>query len=244
MMAISKVFGLGAVSTILLACAVSAAENEVPFPNCIVQPSGPSSLSRIPAVIPNLDPQVSIPLEGYVKLHFESSDTDSMWPSPTGDFTFTAGPYDPASQRLYLWGYFSNGWIEVRQAAGGLWLFDQSDTIEPLLYYPAHDIEDVSLIERSETLGLQFYSGFTSPHWLTGSQSYRFYQIAGTKMSRVAALESRNLIYLGDDPSSGLAALAPFGSRWSQNTELLVWYDGVRIVERAPRKEIPHSWCP
>ncbi|MGR3660932.1 MAG: hypothetical protein ACU0CA_07040 [Paracoccaceae bacterium] len=76
--------------------------------SCIERPNPPTSLGRTPAKIIGLGPEISIPVEGFLKLHIDNSD-DSKWLSPTGDFTFTAGPYDPNSKRLYLWGYFANG---------------------------------------------------------------------------------------------------------------------------------------
>ncbi|MGR3660931.1 MAG: hypothetical protein ACU0CA_07035 [Paracoccaceae bacterium] len=83
----------------------------------------------------------------------------------------------------------------------GTWLFGESGMIQPALYDPADDIADVEVIERSEVLGIQFYSGFTSPHWLTGSQTYRVYQISEAGMSRVKELEGQKFRYLGDDTS-------------------------------------------
>ena len=210
--------------------------------SCIKRSVAYFSLSRTPTNVFGLEPQVSIPVEGYIKLHINNSDSNSMEWSPTGDFTFVAGPYDPSSKRLYIWGYFRNGWIEVRYEAG-TWVFGQSGTIRPALYHPADDIEDVEIVERSEVLSIQFYSGFTAPHWLTGSQSYRVYQISGTDMLRINDLEDRNLHYIGDDLIKGMAVFAPNGSRWGKNPEVLVWYDGVQIIEPASSTAIPNRWC-
>lgn len=242
MIVTGRLYSLGTVLLILLATMVDRAYAEEPDLNCIKRPSQNVRLSRVPAKITDLKPQVSIPVEGYIKLHFNNSDTSSMWLSPTGDFTFAAGPYDPNTKRLYIWGYFNSGWIEVQHEAG-TWLFGQSGTIRPKLYYPADDIEDVEIIERSEVLGVQFYSGFTAPHWLTGSQTYRVYQMSGADMSRVGELDIRNLRYLGDDQVKRFAVFAPNGSHWTQDPAVLVWYDGVRIIEPAPGAAIPNRWC-
>jgi len=242
-MAISKIFYSVAFSTILIVCAVGAAENDEPSHSCIIQPNEQVRLSRVPAMIAGLDPQVSIPVEGHLKLHFVSSDSSSMRLSPTGDFTHVAGPYDPVSRRLYIWGYFLNGWVEIQKDAN-TWRFGESGKVEPLLYHPADDIEDVTLVERSEALGVQFYIGFTAPNWLTGRQSYRVYQITGTEMSRVPILEDHKLWYVGDDPASGLAVFAPNGSRWASQPDLLVWYDGTQIVEQVPENSTHYRWCP
>lgn len=154
-----------------------------------------------------------------------------------GDLTADAGPYDPASQRLYVWGFFQNGWIEVIEA-GGTWYFGESGTIGPRLYEPADDIEDVTPIERSAVLGIQFYIGYTAPHWLTGSQSYRVYQISGSEMLRVAELEAGRYRYVGDDLAAGLAVFVPDGVAWDRNNlEALVWYDGTEIV--SPPAHLP-----
>lgn len=119
------------------------------------QPTG-VGLSPQPVAVHGLEPLVSLHREGHLRLH----GTD--WPSPVGDLTHVAGPYDPASRRLYLWGFDRNGWIEVVEVAGA-WIFGESGTIEPRLYESADDIEDVTAIERSEILGVQFYIGYTRP---------------------------------------------------------------------------------
>lgn len=192
------------------------------------QPSG-ASLSREPTAVHGLGPLVSLPSEGQLKLHTMAADCCSSWHSPTGDWTFSAGPYDPLSQRLYVWGFDRNGWIEAVQTAD-TWVFGESGLIEPRLFHPADDIEDVTEIERSEILGVQFYSGYTAHHWLTGNQSYRVYQIRGLEMSRVPELEAGMLEYMGDDLAAGLAVFAPAGASWVSNPEMLIWYDGVGIV--------------
>lgn len=199
------------------------------------QPTG-VGLGRTPAAIRELAPLVSLPAEGRLKLGFPSSDCCSDWVSPTGDLTAVAGPYDPERRRLYLWGFDTNGWIEVDEVAG-TWMFGAGGTIEPRLYEPADDIEDVTAIARSEVLGLQFYSGFTAPHWLTGRQSYRVYRISGPEMTRVPELEAGNLHYVGDDPAAGLAVFAPVGASWANSPDVLPWYDGSAIV--APPAGLP-----
>lgn len=205
------------------------------------QPTG-VGLGRTPAAIRGLEPMVSIPTEGHLKLNFVSSDCCSEWLSPTGDLTVVAGPYDPVNQRLYLWGFFKNGWIEVDEVAD-TWVFGVSGTIEPRLYEPADDIEDVTVIERSEVLGIQFYSGYTAPHWLTGRQSYRVYQIRGLEQTRVPELEAGNLGYVGDDLAAGLAVFAPAGVSWGSSPEVLVWYDGYGIVARPAGLPQPEGLC-
>lgn len=205
------------------------------------QPDG-VGLSRTPAAIRGLEPLVSIPTEGHLKLNAVSSDCCSKWLSPTGDWTFFAGPYDPVSQRLYLWGFDKNGWIEVDEVADS-WVLVESGTIEPRLYQPADDIEDVTPIQRSEVLGLQFYSGYTAPHWLTGSQSYRVYQIKGLEQTRVPELEAGNLGYVGDDLAAGLAVFAPVGASWGNSPEVLAWYDGSEIVAPSGGLPPPEGFC-
>lgn len=198
-------------------------------------------LSSEPASVHGLEPRISLPSEGHLKLHSASSDCCSEWRSPTGDLTFSAGPYDPATGHLYIWGYDRNGWIKVIPT-GETWYFGERGTIEPRLYHPADDIEDVTSIERSEVLGIQFYSGYTAPHWLTGSQFYRVYQISGPEMTRVPELEAGMLNYLGDDLASGFAVFAPAGASWGRNLEMLVWYDGTRIV--TPPANLPQLTGP
>lgn len=233
---------LGALALILTTLIVEKATADVHNFDCIERPSPSVSIGRVPVKVVGLDPQVSSPIGGFLKLHFTNSDSDSKWRSPTGGFSFSAGPYDPKSKRLYIWGYFANGWIEVRYMAG-TWLFGQSGPIQPNLYYPADDIEDVEVIERSEVLDMLFYSGFTSPHWLTGSQTYNVYQIFGEDMSRIKELEPQKLHYLGDDLANRMAVFAPVGSRWTQNPDVLVWYDGKRIIQPTSGAVIPNHWC-
>lgn len=214
---------------------------------CITRQHNPTgvSLSRTPAVINGLTPQVILSAEGYLKLIFDSSDCCSAWYSPIGDLTFAAGPYDPASRRLYLWGPARNGWIEV-EAVAGTWVFGESGTIEPKLHEVADNInygDYATMIERSEVLGLQFYSGYRSPHWLTGSQSYRVYQFSATEETRVPELEAGNLDYLGDDLVAGLAVFAPAGLPWVERPDLLVWYDGAGIVAYPAGFPPPTGFC-
>lgn len=196
------------------------------------QPTG-VSLSREPTAIHGFDPLVSMSSLGRLKLHSSSTDCCSEWPSPVGDLTVLAGPYDPASERLYLWSFYRNGWIEPVEAAG-TWYFGEGGVIEPELYFPADDIEDVTVVERSEVLGVQFYSGYTAPHWLTGGQSYRVYQITGSEMRRVPELEAGRLHYVGDDPDAGFAVFAPAGGSGADDPQLLIWYDGAEIARPSP----------
>ncbi len=192
------------------------------------QPTG-VGLSPQPVAVHGLEPLVSLHREGHLRLH----GTD--WPSPVGGLTYVAGPYDPASRRLYLWGFDKNGWIAMN--------LSESGTIEPRLYYPADDIEDVAPIARSEVLGVQFYSGYTAPHWLTGSQSYRVYQISGPEMSRVPELEAGTLDYVGDDLATGFAVFAPVGASWVGSPEMLIWYDGAEIVRPPADLPPPKGFC-
>lgn len=205
------------------------------------QPTG-VGLSRTPAAIRGLKPRVSIPNEGYLKLNFVSSDCCSERFSPIGDWTFVAGPYDPVSQRLYLWGFDKNGWIEVNEVAD-TWVFGESGTIEQTLYAPADDIEDVTRIARSEILNMQFYGGYTAPHWLTGRQSYQVYQIRGLEETRVPELEAGKLYYVGDDLTAGFAVFAPVGASWRSGPEVLTWYDGSEIVAPPPGLPHPKGFC-
>lgn len=204
-------------------------------------PSG-FRLGETPATVRGLEPQVSRPTEGHLKLNFISSDCCSNRLSPVGDLTIVAGPYDPVSRRLYLWGFDKNGWIKIDKVAD-TWMFGESGTIEPRLYEPANDVEDVTEIERSDVLGIQFYSGFTAPHWLTGRQSYRVYQIRGEEETRVPELEAGNLRYVGDDPAAGLAVFAPVGASWVNNPEVLAWYDGYEIVKPPAGLSHPTDFC-
>lgn len=173
------------------------------------QPEG-TGLDRggIPSRVHGLAPMVSLRGEGQIELFDPVSDCCDSRMSPAGDWTSLAGPYDPKSRRLYLWGYDSNGWIEVLES-GATWSFGESGYVAPTLYFPANDIEDATPIRRSAILGVQFYSGFTAPFWLMGTQSYRVYQIDGVEMERVAELEAMKLEYLGDDVASGLAVFHP-----------------------------------
>jgi hypothetical protein len=156
--------------------------------------------------------------------------------------TLVAGPYDPVSQRLYLWGFDKNGWIEVDEVADS-WVFGEGGIIEPRLYEPADDIEDVTLIARSEILNVQFYSGYTAPHWLTGRQSYQVYQIRGLEKTRVPELEAGKLGYVGDDLTAGLAVFAPVGAPWGNSPEVLTWYDGSEIVAPPAGLPQPKGFC-
>lgn len=214
---------------------------------CISRQHNPTgvSLSRTPAAIHGLTPQVILSAEGHLKLVSDSSDCCSATYSPIGDLTTAAGPYDPASRRLYLWGPAGNGWIEV-EAVADTWILGESGTIEPKLHEVADNInygDYATMIERSEILGLQFYSGYTAPHWLTGGQSYRVYQFNGAEETRVTELEAGNLDYLGDDLVAGLAVFAPAGVPWGINPERLVWYDGTGIVAAPHGLPPPTGFC-
>lgn len=189
-----------------------------------------------------LTPLISIPVEGHLQLSVDGVvQGDPVW-SPTGDFTFSVGPYDAASKRLYSWGYFDSGWIEVfYNDTFGYWQFGESDTLRPKLYEPADDIEDVQLVHISSALGVLFYSGFTAPHWLTGSQSYRVYRIDGQEMARLQELEDRKMWYVGDDLINGLAIFAPLGARWSDKPNALMAYDGNQIFDN--ETNFGAGWC-
>jgi len=158
----------------------------------------------MPVSIPNLEPMMSIPYEGQLRIHNpETGQTTDAW-SPTGDLTSSFSAYDPESHRLYVWGFSENGWIEVLHA-GESWLFGERSKITPRLYNPKHDIEDVVPVRMNEALGSLFYHGYTAPHWLTGTQSYRFFQINGTDMRRIKIAEDKILTYFRDDPTTGMA---------------------------------------
>lgn len=231
------------VMIVVLSLLGNVAVAQTTFENCIMQPVQAERLSSVPVAIAGLDPLVSRPVESNLKLHTATSDCCSMWQSPTGDFTVSAGPYDPISQRLYLWGYYQNGWIEVDNTTSGTWVIGEGSTIEPKLYSLPDDIEDVTEIKRSAVLGSLFYSGFTAPHWLTGNQSYRVYELRGTEMLRIYELENSAVRYIGDDPNTGLAAFGPLQESWMSSPELLVWYDGVEIVIPNADFSPPREWC-
>lgn len=207
------------ISTAMLMLAIGSADADETN-HCISTRAASFRLEREPVAIAGLDLPVSLPREGFVQVG------EMIRPSPVGDFTNSAGPFDPASQRLYLWAYSQNGWINVRTGESGV--------IRPPLYFPANDVEDSTFIERSEVLGVQFYSGYTAPHWLTGAQFYRVYQIDGAEMTRVAALEARMLRYVGDDPEAGLAVFARADVLWPRDLSSLAWYDGERITSTFP----------
>jgi len=185
-------------------------------------PSGP------PYSVAGLPLEIDIPLEGKIRLR----DPETGWEieawSPTGDFTFSFGPYDPASQRLYIWGYWENGWVEVRsqvlETQEVIWRFGASGLLEPRLYEPIDDIEDVVPLQPSPATGVIFYQGYTAPHWLTGGQSYRVYKIDGAEMTLLRKEEARRLAYVGDDPITGMAVF------WSAH-EGWIWYDGDNFIE-------------
>lgn len=199
-----------------------------------------SGLSRggEPVRVSGLVPLVSSPIEGSLKLHFDAADCCSSWTSPTGDLSILAGPFDPTNGHLYIWGFFANGWIEVEQV-GDVWLFGEQGRIRPLLYGGQTSQDNVSHIKRSAALGMQFYSGYTRPHWLTGTQSYRVYSVAGPDVLRIRALEIEGYSYVGDLLASGLAVFAaqrrqPEG--WPLET--LIFFDGSQRVE-APKSFPP-----
>ncbi len=188
-----------------------------------------------------LEPQISIPSEGMLKLHFGTVEGEAVW-SPTGDFIFGVGPYDPDSGRVYVYGWFMNGWINVSNDAG-VWSFGESGEIRPNLYDPPYDIDDVQDIRRSAELGRQFYSGYTKPHWLTGYQSYRVYEIIGTEMLRVPILERDMLRYYKDDVNNGLAAFVPVSANFRDPAEILVLYDGAEVTQVNLHDAIANQDC-
>ena len=218
--------------------AISQTEND---DRCLVAPKPDVALSKTPSSVWGLVPKISRPAEGRIALHPDSS-VGHVILSPVGDFTSSAGPFDPVNQRLYLWAFFSSGWVEVTEVAG-VWLFSDAGIIEPKLYHPAHDTEDVTLVRRSEALEAQFYSGFTEPHWLSGGQSYQVHMIKGETISRISELEARGLRYVGDDPIARLAVFIPQDVTWKKNANELVWFNGETIVDPPEGLETPKVWC-
>ncbi|KRS16450.1 hypothetical protein [Roseovarius indicus] len=215
--------------------------------DCFERPSALAWLHNHgdPVAVPGLLPRVRIPVEGFLELVPAPGREDGERAlSPTGDFTFAVGPYDPVSRRLYLWAYFKVGWIEVYQSSG-TWVFGEGGTLRPRLYDSSQDGKGDSVrhVRRSEALGLQFYGGWTAEHWLTGWRSYRFYQIRGAGMTRVPEIEARGLRYLGDDPVAGMAVLVPTEGAWADRVGNLVWYDGSRVIEPGAEDSIPGRHC-
>jgi hypothetical protein len=195
---------------------------------CIVPDSPSVNLERDPNDFLNIGIDVGIAYEGFLTIG------GSIVGSPTGDFTITAGPYDPSNGRLYIWGYFRNGWVNVHNLERGV--------IRPSLHQPISDIEDVTFVRRSEALGVQFYSGWTAPHWFTRRQSFRVFMISGNDMTRVPELEELQLHYVGDDPVLDLAVFAS-GSPRSLQYDDPVWFDGTKIVPRPEGWERPVQRC-
>ncbi|RBW45840.1 hypothetical protein DS901_01560 [Loktanella sp. D2R18] len=191
--------------------------------------------------VEGLEPHISIPSEGMLKLHIGAVETEAVW-SPTGDFIFGLGPYDPDSGRVYVYGWFVNGWINVLDD-GEIWRFGESGTIHPNLYDPPDDIDDVQGIHRSSVLGRQFYSGYTKPHWLTGFQSYRVYEIIDTEMLRVPVLERDMLRYYKDDVNNGFATFVSVSANFRDPEEILVLYDGIEITQVNLRDAISNQDC-
>ncbi len=215
--------------------------------SCFVRPALPVGLRNLgdPVAVSGLVPQVRMPYEGALQLALaRDRDNGSQAWSPTGDFTSTVGPYDPVSRRLYVWGYFTVGWIEMFPHSG-TWLFGERGKIHPRLFDPGDDGkgDSVRFVQRSDILGLQFYEGWTPVHWLTGRQTYRFFQIAGTQMRRVPELEHRNLRYLGDDLVAGMAVFLPSDVSWPDRRGKLVWCDGTSVIEPEPDDAIPDTPC-
>ena len=187
--------------------------------HCFVPPNNDVRLEREPSDLFDLGITIGIAYEGFLYID------GRVVPSPTGDITIAAGPYDPTSGRLYIWGYDENGWVDLRTLEQG--------GVRPILYSPASDIEDATYIKRSEVLGVQFYSGWTAPHWFSRQQSYRVYALSGTDMTRVKALEREQLRFVGDDIEAKLAVFAPVEERSTLGFETWVWFDGTQIL--------PHS---
>lgn len=215
--------------------------------DCIVRPAPSAALRHFhkPATVRGLAPQIMIPREGELQLvpAPDRGNGDRAW-SPTGDFTRSAGPYDPVGHRLFVWGYFTVGWIEV-QPQSGTWLFGDSGTIKPRLYDRWDDGkgDSVRSVLRSEVLGVQFYAGWTAPHWLTGHRSYRVYELSGVGMRRVAELERRTLLYVGDDPVVGMAVFFPEGVTPLDHPRQFVWYDGASVIEPPSGSIVPNTFC-
>lgn len=219
-------FGATFVLTLLTATNTNAQSRE----RCLIPPSGYASVrfEQDPADLLELGVDIGLVSEGTLSIG------GTRLRSPTGSWTITVGPYDPASGRLYLWGWFKNGWVNVHT-------FEQDD-IRPGLYSPADDIDDVTYIDRSEALGVQFYSGWTAPHWLTGRQSYRVFVLSGTKMTRLRALEELQLRYVGDDPEVNLAVFSDVTSGALKPNDV-VWFDGTDIVQPPDNLDLPIRLC-
>lgn len=192
---------------------------------CIVRAEQGVTLEREATDFLGIGTEIGIAYEGFLTIG------GVIVGSPTGDFTFTAGPYDPSNQRLYIWGYFKNGWVNLETK--------EKNVLRPYLYSPKHDIEDVVPVLRSDVLGVQFYSEWTSPNWLTGRQKYRMFILSEDGMRRVEALEKEHLYYVGDDVLTGLAGFAPEG----RLSEGLVWFDGVSVVRQPGDLQTPSRFC-
>jgi hypothetical protein len=208
----------------LLSATNSNAQSEE---RCLVPDRSGASLEREPTDFLDIGIDIGLASEGFLTIG------GTIVGSPTGDHTFSTGSYDPASGRLYIWGWFQNGWVNVRTL--------EQDDIRPRLYSPADDIDDVTSISRSEALGVQFYSGWTAPNWLTGRQSYKVFMLSGTEMISIKALEELQMRYVGDDPVTNLAVFTDttMGYKWND----LVWFDGTDIVQPPDNLDLPIRWC-
>ncbi|MEM7731243.1 MAG: hypothetical protein AAF280_00485 [Pseudomonadota bacterium] len=183
---------------------------------CIQANTDRMDLRREALPFPGLDIRIGIAYEGFLQIG------DKVFPSPTGDINGSAGPYDAEYNILYIWGYWTNGWINIDTG--------ESDRIRPNLYDPPNDIEDVTGIRRSHALGMQFYSGWTGHRaWLIGPREYRVYKIEGRNLVRIRELEDNHLRYMGDDPLTNLAVFFPRSE--GSYPDDLIWFDGERIVD-------------
>jgi hypothetical protein len=217
-------------ATLILTLLSASNSNAQSQERCLIPPSGYGSvrLEHDPVDLLDIGIDIGLASEGFLTIG------GTVVGSPTGGHTMTVGPYDPASGRLYVWGWFKNGWVNVDT-------FERSD-IRPRLYSPADDIDDVTYIDRSKALGVQFYSGWTAPHWLTGRQSYRVFVLSGTEMIRLRALEELQLRYVGDDPEVNLAVFSDVTSG-ALGTNDVVWFDGTDIVQPPDNLDLPIRWC-
>jgi hypothetical protein len=243
-------FSLASLCVLLVTALTSPtqAEDSSATARCIVRPAGSIGLHNRgdPVSVSGLMPQIRIPSEGELQLApVPNSQTENRAWSPTGDATSTVGPYDPVTQRLYVWGYFEAGWIEVLSQSG-TWLFGEKGKIKPRLYErrdKARAGGRMQEVRRSDVLGYQFYEGWTAHHWLTSQQTYRSYELVGTKMRRALELERRNLIFVGDDPVARMAVFVPNDVPWMDWQGNLVWYDGIAVIEPSADQKIPNAFC-
>ena len=217
-----RTFLVGLLLLMTLTHTTASAENQE---SCIIPPEMPVNLDREATDFLNIGVDIGKASEGILSID------EAEVVSPTGDFTIAAGPYDPSSGRLYIWGYFVNGWVDVHSLEKG--------DVRPKLYASADEIEDVTYVLRSEALGVQFYSGWTAPHWLTRHQSFRVFMMSGEKATRIRALEKLYLHYIGDDPATNLAVFMSL-----DGNRALVWFDGAEIVKPPYEIKAPMQLCP